>query len=130
MVKSDWKTVNVKKSLLDQVENIVNSDEVKKDGITNTSQFIDSALKDKLHEFKQNRFSHQNTYEDKVRILDNNLGKMGDIVTIFLRDSTKDGFCDYCEENNCVHIKFMWELGDIVNTLTMRGFKSPYKELL
>lgn len=127
MANSDnWRTVNVKKVLLEQIEKIVNSDEVKKEGITNVSQFIDSALKEKLEEIEQKRFAHQNTYDDKVRILDNKIGKMGDIVTIFLRDELKRGFCDYCESENCVHVKYMWELEDVVKILKKRGFKSPY----
>lgn len=126
MVKGDWRTVNVKKALLEQIEKIINSEEVKKEGITNTSQFIDSALKEKLEEIEQKRFAHQNTYDDKVRILDNKIGKMGDIVTIFLKDESKKGFCDYCESENCVHVKYMWELEDVVKILKKRGFKSPY----
>jgi len=127
MANSDnWRTVNVKKVLLEQIEKIVNSDEVKKEGITNVSQFIDSALKEKLEEIEQKRFAHQNTYDDKVRILDNKIGKMGDIVTIFLRDELKKGFCDYCESDNCVHVKYMWELEDVVKILKKRGFKFPY----
>lgn len=127
MATSDnWRTVNVKKVLLEQIEKIVNSDEVKKEGITNVSQFIDSALKEKLEEIEQKRFAHQNTYDDKVRILDNKIGKIGDIVTIFLKDELKKGFCDYCESENCVHVKYMWELEDVVKILKKRGFKSPY----
>ncbi len=128
MVKADWRTVNVKKSLLEQIERIINSDEVQKEGITNTSQFIDSALKEKLEELEQKRFSHQNTYENKVRILDNKIGKMGDIVTIFLKEELKKGFCDYCESESCVHVKYMWELEDVVKILKKRGFQSPYVE--
>jgi len=127
MANSDnWRTVNVKKVLLEQIEKIVNSDEVKKEGITNVSQFIDSALKEKLEEIEQKRFAHQNTYDDKVRILDNKIGKMGDIVTIFLRDEFKKGFCDYCESESCVHVKYMWELKDVVKILKKKGFRSPY----
>ncbi len=126
MVKGDWRTVNVKKALLEQIEKIINGEEVKKEGITNTSQFIDSALKEKLEEIEQKRFAHQNTYDDKVRILDNKIGKIGDIVTIFLKDELKKGFCDYCESENCVHVKYMWELEDVVKILKKRGFKSPY----
>lgn len=128
MVKSDWRTVNVKKSLLEQIEKIIADEEIRNEGITNTSQFIDSALKEKLEEFEQKRFSHQNTYEDKVRILDNKIGKMGDIVTIYLKEDQKEGFCDYCEKADCVHVKYMWEIKDVVDILKERGFKSPYDE--
>lgn len=128
MVKTDWRTVNVKNALLNKIERIIKYDEIKQEGITNVSQFIDSALKDKIQKLERERFSHQNTYDDKVRILDNKIGKMGDIVTIFLRDESKKGFCDYCESNNCVHVKYMWELESVVKILKKRGFHSPYSE--
>jgi len=127
---SEWRPVQLPKNLVDEVERTIQTDMIKKEGITSISQFISRTVNDKIQELEQKRFSHQNTYEDKVRILDNKLGRLGDIVTIFLRDEKKDSFCDYCEQNDCIHVKYMWELPDVVKTLKKRGFASPYKELV
>ena len=124
---SGWRPVQLPKDLVDEVEKVIETPEVKKTGVTSISQFISRIIDEHL---ESSRFSHQNTYEDKVRILDNKIGKLGDIVTIFLRNDKKDGFCDYCEQNNCVHVKYMWELPDVVKILKDRGFLSPYKESL
>ncbi len=122
---SGWRPVQLPKDLVDEVEKVIETSEVKKTGVTSISQFISRIIDDHL---ESSRFSHQNTYEDKVRILDNKIGKLGDIVTIFLKEELKKGFCDYCESENCVHVKYMWELEDVVKILKKRGFQSPYNE--
>ena len=126
MIKETWSAANIRKSLIDKIKKILNTEEAKEEGLNNVNQFIDSAVRELLEKLEQKRFAHQNTYDDKVRILDNKIGKMGDIVTIFLRDELKKGFCDYCESENCVQVKYMWELEDVVKILKKRGFKSPY----
>ena len=128
--KQNWVTTKIRRTLNSEIEKILNTEEAKADGLTNTAQFVDSAIRERLKRLKQKRFSHQNTYEDKVRILDNRIGQMGDIVTIFLRGKEKDGFCDYCERNDCIHVKYMWDLPDVKEILTRKGFKSPYRESL
>ncbi len=126
--KENWVTTKIRRGLNREIEKLLQTDDAKKLGLTNTAQFVDSAIRELLEKLEQRRFFHQNTYEDKVRILDNKIGKMGDIVTIFLKDELKKGFCDYCEKENCVHVKYMWELEDVVKILKKRGFQSPYTE--
>ncbi|MCJ8306517.1 MAG: hypothetical protein HRU07_05645 [Nitrosopumilus sp.] len=126
MVKENWTTANIRINLMKEIKKTIESDVGKKSGLTNPNQFVDTAIRDLINKLESKRFSHQNTYDDKVRILDNKIGKMGDIVTIFLRDEFKKGFCDYCESESCVHVKYMWELKDVVKILKKRGFHSPY----
>ena len=123
--KSDWRAVQLPKELVDEVEKIIDTSKIKKRGITSISQFISRLIDEEL---EHQRFIHENTYEDKVRIRDDKIGKLGDIVTIFLKEELKKGFCDYCESENCVHVKYMWELEDVVEILKKRGFQSPYNE--
>ncbi len=128
MVKETWSAANVRKSLIIRIKKTLNTEEGKEEGLNNVNQFIDSAVRELLEKLEEKRFSHQNTYDDKVRILDNKIGKMGDIVTIFLKEELKIGFCDYCESEKCVHVKYMWELEDVVKILKKRNFNSPYAE--
>jgi|APSaa5957512535_1039671.scaffolds.fasta_scaffold05746_11 hypothetical protein len=125
--KSDWRAVQLPKELVDEVEKIIDTSKIKKRGITSISQFISRLIDEEL---EHQRFTHENTYEDKVRIRDDKIGKLGDIVTIFLKSDTKKGFCDYCESEDCIHVKYMWELPDVVDILKKRDFSSPYKENL
>lgn len=127
--KENWVTTKVRRTLSHEIEKVLRTDEGKKEGLTNLSQFVDSAIRELLEKLESSRFAHINTYEDKVRISDDKIGKFGDIVTIFLRDDLKKVFCDHCKKDDCIHIKYMWELDDAVKILKDRGFISPYKDL-
>ena len=123
MGKEDWKTVNVKKSLLDEVERVRRTDEAKKDGITNVAQFVDLALREKLEKFERRRFEHINMHEDHVKILDNKLGRTGRIVSVYFRDAK--AWCECCDEHMCVHIQYAWEIPDVRKVLSARKLVPP-----
>ena len=123
MGKGDWKTVNVKKSLLDEVERVQRTDEAKKAGITNAAQFVDLALREALEKFERRRFEHINMYEDHVKILDNKLGRAGRIVSVYFRDAK--AWCEYCDEHMCVHIQYAWEIPDVREVLSARKLAPP-----
>lgn len=126
--KENWITTKVRRTLSYEIEKALHTDESKKEGLTNLSQFVDSAIRELLEKLESSRFSHINTYDDKVRISDDKIGRFGDIVTVFLRDDEKKGFCDYCESHKCIHVKYMWELPDVVKILNEREFISPYND--
>ncbi|MCE2499038.1 MAG: hypothetical protein J4F28_08680 [Nitrosopumilaceae archaeon] len=123
MGKEDWKTVNVKKRLLDEVERIQRTDEAKKAGITNVAQFVDLALREKLEKFERRRFEHINMHEDHVKILDNKLERAGRIVSVYFRDTK--AWCEYCDEHMCVHIQYAWEIPDVREILSARKLAPP-----
>ena len=123
MGKGDWKTVNVKKSLLDEVERVQRTDEAKKAGITNAAQFVDLALREALEKFERRRFEHINMYEDHVKILDNKLERAGRIVSVYFRDAK--AWCEYCDEHMCVHIQYAWEIPDVRAVLSARKLAPP-----
>ncbi len=123
MGKEDWKTVNVKKSLLDEVERVRRTDEAKKAGITNAAQFVDLALREALEKFERRRFEHINMYEDHVKILDNKLERAGRIVSVYFREAK--AWCEYCDEHMCVHIQYAWEIPDVREVLAARRIAPP-----
>ena len=123
MGKEDWKTVNVKKRLLDEVERIQRTDEAKKAGITNVAQFVDLALREKLEKFERRRFEHINMHEDHVKILDNKLERAGRIVSVYFRGAK--AWCEYCDEHMCVHIQYAWEIPDVREILSARKLAPP-----
>ncbi len=123
MGKGDWKTVNVKKSLLDEVERVQRTDEAKKAGITNAAQFVDLALREALEKFERRRFEHINMYEDHVKILDNKLERAGRIVSVYFREAK--AWCEYCDEHMCVHIQYAWEIPDVRAVLSAHKLAPP-----
>ncbi|MDE0526734.1 MAG: hypothetical protein OXI27_09115 [Thaumarchaeota archaeon] len=123
MGKEDWKTVNVKKAMMDEVERMLRTDAVRKEGITNMSQFVDLALREKIERLERMRFEHINMYEDHVKILDNKLGRAGRILSVYFRDSR--AWCEYCDEHMCVHIQYAWEIPDVREVLAARKIAPP-----
>ena len=124
----NWKTAMLRSDLLARVKAIVESNAAKNQGVTNTSQFIDLAIREKIEKFKIVSLSHVSTYEDHVKILDLMLGERGRIVAV---DFNKDGspYCDYCEAPDCVHVQFAWEIPKARDLLYGRGFAPPPSKL-
>ncbi len=123
MGKGDWKTVNVKKVMMDEVEKMLQTDAVRGEGITNMSQFVDLALREKLEKLEKKRFEHINMYDDHVKILDNRLGRAGRILSVYFRDTR--AWCEYCDEHMCVHIQYAWEIPDVREVLAASKIAPP-----
>ena len=120
----NWKTAMIRGELLVRVKAIVESNAAKNQGVTNTSQFIDLAIREKIEKFKIVSLSHISTYEDHVKILDLMLDAHGRIVAV---DFNNDGspYCDYCEAPDCVHVQFAWEIPKARDILYGHGFAPP-----
>lgn len=117
-----WDTLRVPHELMEELEKFLKSPVAKKTGFTSKTQATTTATREFLLKYSK-RFEYVNTYEDKVRILDNNIGKMGDIVTVKFKG--KSAFCDYCESNNCIHVKYCWEIPQVAEVLKKNGLKLP-----
>jgi len=124
MSDTGWWPVKLRTELLKRIEEFLESAEGKRTGYTNAAQVIDKAVRDMLEEYFAKRFEHVNTFEDKVRILDNKIGKSGDIVTISFRGG-HSGFCEYDRTDNCIHVKYIWQIEDIAKILKKHGLKPP-----
>ena len=124
----NWRTAMIRGELLVRVKAIVESNAAKNQGVTNISQFIDLAIRDKIREFKVASLSHISTYEDHVKILDLMLDAHGRIVAV---DFNKDGspYCDYCKTPDCVHVQFAWEIPKTRDMLHSHGFAPPPSKL-
>ena len=120
----NWRTAMIRGELLVRVKAIVESNAAKNQGVTNISQFIDLAIREKIEKFKVVSLSHISTYEDHVKILDLMLDAHGRIVAV---DFNNDGspYCDYCEAPDCVHVQFAWEIPKARDILYGHGFAPP-----
>ena len=120
----NWRTAMIRGEMLVRVKAIVESNAAKNQGVTNISQFIDLAIRDKIREFKIASLSHINTYDDRVKILDLMLDANGRIVAVYF-DRDGSPHCDYCEAPDCVHVQFAWEIPKARDMLHGRGFAPP-----
>ena len=122
--KSDWRPVQLPKDLVDEVERIIKIDEIKKQGITSISQFISRTVNEEFEKLKQKNISHVNMYEDHVKIMDRKLGKLGRIISVYFKKG-KTSWCDYCEEPDCIHVQYAWEIPEVRKILEKHGLKPP-----
>ncbi len=78
---AQWDTLRVPHGPMEELEKFLDSSVAKKTGFTSKTQATTTAMREFIQKYSK-RFEHVNTYEDRVRILDNNIGKRGDIVTV------------------------------------------------
>ena len=124
----NWRTAMIRGELLVRVKAIVESNAAKNQGVTNISQFIDLAIRDKIKEFKVASLSHVSTYEDHVKILDLMLDARGRIVAVYFNNDGSP-YCDYCKTPDCVHVQFAWEIPKVRDMLHGHGFAPPPSKL-
>ena len=119
----EWETVKIPKSLLEQIEKIINSEYGVKIGLRNKNQFVTDAVKKLVQEYSE-RFNHLNMYDDHVKIIDNKLGKLGRIVSVYFKKEGRP-WCDYCRESDCIHVQYTWEIADVRKVLEKYRFSPP-----
>ena len=124
MVKEIWTAANVRISLLRRIKKALESEEAKEEGLNNVNQFIDSAIRELLEKLEQKRMNHLNMYDDHVKIMDNKLGKIGRIVSVYFKKGNKP-WCDYCRESDCIHVQYAWEIADVRKILEKYRFSPP-----
>ena len=118
---TEWDTLRIPHDLMEELEKFLESAVAKKTGFTSRTQVTTTAMREFLQRYSK-RFEHVNTYEDKVRILDNNIGRRGDIVTVQFKGKT--AFCDYCESSDCIHVKYCWEIPQVAEVLRKHGLRN------
>ncbi len=122
--KGIWVSTNIRVALINEVKKLLQTDTAKKEGLTNVSQFIDSAIRDLIEKIESERLKHVNMYDDHVKIMDNRLGELGRIVSVYFK---KEGgpWCDYCKKPDCIHVQYAWEIADVRKILGKYGFSPP-----
>jgi len=122
----EWKNVRLSKDLADELERFIESKTGKDHGFNSQADFVAAAVREALVRYKlRPRFQHINTYENHVKILDNDLEAHGRLISIYFNGDHKSAWCDYCEKTDCVHIDYVWELSEVAEVLRVRGLKSP-----
>ena len=122
--RDNWVTTKVRRTLHDEIGRALRTEEARRNGLTNTAQFVDTAVRELLERCESDRFNHVNMYDDHVKILDNRLERVGRIVSVYFRRGRRS-WCDYCEAADCVHVQYAWELPDVKEKLAGQGLTPP-----
>ena len=121
---TSWGNVRVRQDLIDRMTKALHTAELQREGFTNVAQLTDNIIRKALASLEAKRFEHINMYEDHVKILDNHIGRQGRIISVYYKENM-DPICEYCEDSDCVHIQYAWEISAVRDILKQHGFKSP-----
>ena len=121
---TSWGNVRVRQDLIDRMTKALHTAELQREGFTNVAQLTDNIIRKALASLEAKRFEHINMYEDHVKILDNHIGRQGRIISVYYKENM-DPICEYCEDSDCVHIQYAWEIGAVRDILKQLGFKPP-----
>ncbi len=120
----NWKSIKVREETYNEIEKTLKTKMAKEMGLTNLTQFANYSITQQIEKLKPKRLEHVNMYEDHVKIMDNKLGKVGRIISVYFK-KRQNSWCDYCEENNCIHVQFAWEIPDVRSILLNNDLKPP-----
>jgi hypothetical protein len=119
--RPNWDKVNVPKPMSELVEKYLQTDIAKQRGLKNKSDVATEGIKMLLERdgmyTQRPRFQHLNMYEDHVKVIDNDMGR---IASIYFKH--RKIFCDICETNECIHIDFAITIPEAVKILNEKGF--------
>jgi hypothetical protein len=122
--RPNWDKVNVPAAMTDLIEQYLQTDIAKQRGLKNKSDVATEGIKILLERdgmyTRRPRFQHLNMYEDHVKVIDNDLGR---IASVYFR--RRKIFCDLCETDECIHADFALSIPDVVNILREKGFPLP-----
>ena len=119
-----WNTIRVREATYREIEKALQNSEVEKAGISSITQFATDAITRRLEELKTGRMAHLNMHADHVKIIDNKLDRIGRIVSVYFRKANRP-WCDYCEERDCIHVQYAWEIPKVKEILKGHGLKPP-----
>jgi metal-responsive CopG/Arc/MetJ family transcriptional regulator len=123
MVEDPSITIRILRKLVYDVEEFLKTPQGRR--WKNRVDFIETAIRDKLDEYKPKRFELINHHENIIRVLDNQIGEHGDIVELRIKNGRI--YCSECEvKDYCLHIKFAWSDPELAAELKKAGLRSPF----
>ncbi len=119
--RPNWDKVNVPKQMSELVEKYLQTEIAKQRGLKNKSDVATEGIKMLLERdgmyTQRPRFQHLNMYEDHVKVIDNDMGR---IASVYFKH--RKIFCDICDATECIHIDFTLTIPEVVKTLEEKGF--------
>ncbi len=119
--RPNWDKVNVPAAMSELIEKYLETDIAKQRGLKSKSDVAAEGIKMLLERdgmyTRRPRFQHLNMYEDHVKVIDNEMGR---IASIYFRHEKI--YCDICETNECIHADFALAIPQVTKILQEKGF--------
>ena len=116
-----WAKMSIRKKMKEEVDNFIETDDAKKHGLTNSTQFMDIAIREALEKYKKKRFEHFNFTDNVIRLIDNHKPQGTPYIEVALKG--KNLVCRSCESLNCIHIDEAWKNEGISKQMKTKGLK-------
>ena len=122
--RPNWDKVNVPAAMSDLIDQYLQTDIAKQRGLKSKSDVATEGVKMLLERdgmyTRRPRFQHLNMYEDHVKVIDNEMGR---IASVYFRHEKI--YCDICDANECIHADFALTIPKVVKILEEKGFPLP-----
>lgn len=115
--------------MLDAIDKYLQTERAKEKGFTSRSDVAITAIREFLSREGyyplRPRFEHLNTYDNNVKLLDNELERVASVY--FKIDH--ETYCDVCEKSDCIHLEVAWTIPEVADVLRKHGFESPEEKV-
>ncbi|MFM8659521.1 MAG: hypothetical protein ACKOCQ_06270 [Candidatus Nitrosotenuis sp.] len=127
MPKAGFKSITVSEEVYDKFFDVFekNKPELTMKGINSFSGYVTYMLEQTMH--KDKTFAKYAPKLEKVAVDDDRVVLKDNIKNRIAEVAIQKGelFCQLCEENDCVHIGFVFSLPDVYEILNSRGIRHP-----
>jgi len=111
---TQWGNVRMPQSLINEITEYIQTDNAKEHGYTNTTQFVNSVIRNKMDELMK---------QDYHIVLRN---KQSDTyLDLVIKDGGRSLFCKECHSDNCEHVSLAITDAGIKKILKKNGFSLP-----
>lgn len=121
----DWSKISFRKPMADEITVFLGTDQAKKYGLTNLTQFVDVAAREALMKYGVPRFEHFEFAHNTIKLIDNTCPNSTPYIEIISQED--ELYCKNCESSECVHIEESWDNSMIKSQLMQTGLKEPIK---
>lgn len=117
-----WGKMSIRKKMKEKIDDFIETEVAKDYGLTNSTQFLDVAVREALEKYKKKRFEHFNFADNIIRLIDNDQPKGTPYIEIVLNNNHL--ICRVCESKNCIHIAEAWNNKQIAKQMKRKGLKN------
>ena len=121
---NNWISAQVRRPLLYNVREFLKTDAAKLAGLTNSTQFIDVAIKELMEKLQPESIVVDSIYEDRIVLQDWEAENHPVFLSVYF-DKKKKPYCTYCNETDCLHVQYAWEVPEARRILKQHGATPP-----
>ena len=125
MPKAGFKSITVSETVYDRFQKVYQSskDDLAMKGVNSFSGYVTHILEEMMQ--KDKTFARYAPMIKKISVDDDRVILKDNMKDRIVEVAVQNGelYCQFCEENDCVHIGFVFSLPDVYEVLNARGIR-------